>query len=306
MSAAFDKIQHSVKYIPDMRPISCHEDTQPRRISSTEKTCFVLFVCSWLCLVGLVAQLAAQPTRNAAIALWSQGKVAFGVFVPNEGTRQKPLYTKAGGEKLAGNPLYDFVFLNLEGGYDQAAVDGIASGLGVASANRKTLIVRVPAFHADADNGRTRLREVFTAGADGITFPHVESLDEARAIIAAARAEKIDVWSRANPTGQKILMLMIEDPDAVAEAGAFAELDGYSILACGIGSLTQALGGNREAGEAGTQKVLAETRRTRLVNMLTATTADVEKRVKEGFLAILAQGQDADAAIKIGRSTVGR
>ena len=198
------------------------------------------------------------------------------------------------------------MFLNLEGGYDQAAVDGIASGLGVTTTNRKTLIVRVPAFHADADAGRTRIREVFAAGADGITFPHVDSLDEARAIIAAARAEKIDVWSRGTAKGQKILMLMIEDPNAVTQAGAFADLDGYSILACGIGSLTQALGGNREAGEAGTQKVLAETKRTRLVNMLTATTADVEKRVKEGFLAILAQGQDPDAAIKIGRSTVGR
>jgi hypothetical protein len=40
--------------------------------------------------------------------------------------------------------------------------------------------------------------------------------------------------------------------------------------------------------------------------MLTATTQDVEKRVKEGFLAILAQGQDPDAAIKIGRAAAGR
>ena len=36
--------------------------------------------------------------------------------------------------------------------------------------------------------------------------------------------------------------------------------------------------------------------------MLTATTQDVEQRVKEGFLALLAQGQSPDEAIKIGRA----
>ena len=101
-------------------------------------------------------------------------------------------------------------------------------------------------------------------------------------------------------------MLMLEDPKAVAEAAAFANLKGYSILACGIGSLTQALKGDRAGGEAGTQKVLAETRRVKLVNMLTATTDDVEKRVKEGFLGILAQSRDPDAAIKLGRTAAGR
>jgi citrate lyase beta subunit len=260
-----------------------------------------------LVVLGSAVHLAVQSTaQSAALTLWTQGKTAFGVFVPNEGSRQKPLYTKAGGDRLAANPLYDFAFLNLEGGYESAAVEAMASAFRSGGTNRKTLIVRVPAFHSDPAAGRARIREVFGAGADGITFPHVETLAEAREIIAATREEKIDVWSRTNRKGLKILMLMIEDPDALVDATAFADLDGYSILACGIGSLTQALGGNREAAEAGTQKILTETRRTNLVNMLTATTQDVEKRVKEGFLAILAQGQDPDAAIKIGRAAAGR
>jgi 2-keto-3-deoxy-L-rhamnonate aldolase RhmA len=164
----------------------------------------------------------------------------------------------------------------------------------------------VPAFHEDAVLGRVRIKDVFAAGADGITFPHVESLDEAKQILTAVNAEKIDVWSPATPTGEKLVMMMIEDPKALTEATEFANLKGYSILACGIGSLTQALGGNREGAEAGTQRILAETKRVKLVNMLTATTEDVEKRVKEGFLAILAQGKDADGAIKIGRASAGR
>jgi hypothetical protein len=281
-------------------------------------------------LAGLVlaTHLSAQGKhQNAVIDLWMEGKPAFGVFVPNEnappprpprpegapdagsaqgGARPKPLYTRAGGEKLAANPLYDFVFLNLEGSYDGAAVKAIAEGLrssGVQS--RKTLIVRIPAFHDEPDQARNRVREIFAAGGDGVTFPHVQSLDEARRILEIFQQERIDVWSTVSPKGEKLAMLMIEDPVALAQVTELANLKGYSILACGIGSLTQALKGDRAGAEAGTQKVLAETKRVRLVNMLTATTADVEQRVKQGFLAILAQGQNADQAITMGRALAG-
>ena len=266
-----------------------------------------------------VAPAAAQQSSNPLVTLWSQGKPAFGVFVPNEAPRPaaprgdgaprerpKPVYTEAGGEKLAANPLYDYVFLNLEGAYDSAAVKAMAAGLRKGTGARKALIVRVPAFHEDPAQGRVRMREVFAAGADGITFPHVESLDEGRQILAAAEAEKINVWSPANPKGDKILMMMLEDPKAVSQAAEFANLKGYSVLACGIGSLRGALKGDAAGAEAGTQKVLAETKRAKLPNMLTATTQDVEQRLKEGFLGILAQGQNADEAIAIGRKLAGR
>jgi hypothetical protein len=273
--------------------------------------------------IAWATETVAQRSGHPLVDLWSQNKPAFGVFVPNEaprnpgggpaggagqGQRPKPLYTEAGGEKLAGNALYDYVFLNLEGAYDSAAVQAIASGLrkGATAARKVSLIVRVPAFHEDAAAGRVRIREVFAAGGDGITFPHVETLDEAGQILAAARAEKINVWSPSNPKGDKLLMMMLEDPAAVAQAAEFANLNGYSILACGIGSLRGALKGDTAGAEAGVQKVLAETRRAKLVNMLTATTQDVEQRVKEGFLGILAQGQDPDGAIKLGRAAAGR
>jgi 2-keto-3-deoxy-L-rhamnonate aldolase RhmA len=177
---------------------------------------------------------------------------------------------------------------------------------GASPTRRVALIVRVPAFHEDAAAGRARLRDVFAAGADGITFPHVESVGEARQILAAAQEEKINVWSPANPGGDKLLMMMLEDPAAVSQAAAFANLRGYSILACGIGSLRGALKGDSAGAEAGVQQVLAETKRAKLVNMLTATTEDAEQRVKEGFLAILAQGQNQDEAITIGRAAAGR
>ena len=279
--------------------------------------------------IAFSPSIFAQGSSHPLIDLWRQGKPAFGVFVPNEaprdpnaapgrggagprgggqGPRAKPVYTEAGGEKLAANPLYDYVFLNLEGAYDSAAVKAMAAGLrkGATAARRVSLIVRVPAFHENPAEGRAHIREVFAAGGDGITFPHVETLDEAKQILAAVQAEKINVWSPGNPKGDKILMMMLEDPAAVAEAAEFANLKGYSLLACGIGSLRGALKGDAAGAEAGVQKVLAETKRAKLVNMLTATTEDAEQRVNEGFLGILAQGPDPDGAIKIGRAAAKR
>jgi len=259
---------------------------------------------------------AAAPSHGL-VELWAQGKPAFGVYAPNEnpgprGQRGQPpqpaVYTRAGGEKLAMNPLYDYVFLNLEGRYDADAVKAMADGLRSPNAvSRKAMIVRIPPIDKDgAAVTRARVKEILALGADGVTIPHVTSLDEAKLAISFFQDAKANVWSPSNPAGRTIAMLMLEDPGAVAQAKEIADLKGYSILACGIGSLSQALGGDRAGAEAGTQKVLAEAKRARLADMLTANPQDVAQRVKEGFLALLMQGPTADEAITIGRAAAGR
>jgi 2-keto-3-deoxy-L-rhamnonate aldolase RhmA len=267
--------------------------------------------------VLLVLPISAQRPPNPLVALWNEGKPAFGVFVPDErppvrrqGPRPLPrppaVYTREGAQKLAANPLYDFVFLNLEERYDAAAVKAVAEGLRNSSGARKAFIVRIPTIEDEgADAARDRVREVFALGADGVTIPHVRNVDEARLAIRFFQTAKVNVWSPSTPKGDKIAMLMLEDPGAVAQADQIADLKGYSVLACGIGSLTRAVG-DRRAAEAGTQKVLSETKRVKLPNMLTATDLDVEQRLKEGFLGILAIGDKADEAIKRGRAAAGR
>lgn len=171
----------------------------------------------------------------------------------------------------------------------------------------KALIVRIPSIAREgAEVTRSRVREVLAMGADGVTIPHVRNVDEARQAVDFFRDAGANVWSPANPGGDKIAMLMLEDSGAVAGAREIADIPGYSVLATGIGSLRAALGGDSAAAEAGTQKVLVETRRTGLVNMLTANSRDVEQRIREGFLGLLMQGAEADAAIRIGRATAAR
>jgi 2-keto-3-deoxy-L-rhamnonate aldolase RhmA len=267
--------------------------------------------------IALAARGAAQTHQNAVIDLWAQGKPAFGVYAPNEnpgprGARGQPpppaVYTREGGEKLAMNPLYDFVFLNLEGSYDPAAVRAMAAGLRSPRASgRKMLLVRIPPIDKDgAAAAKVRVKEVLDAGADGVTIPQIRNLEEARQALGFFRDANANVWSPNHPRGEKLAMLMLEDPAAVAQAKEIAALDGISILACGIGSLAQALGGDRAGAEAGTQKVLQEAKAARIPDMLTANTQDVARRVKEGFLALLMQGPTADEAIRAGRAVAGR
>lgn len=263
--------------------------------------------------------IEAQGSRPAVFDVWTNRQPAFGIYVPNENPGRRgqagqpatppagPPYSAAGAERLAANPLYDFLFLNLEGSYDAAHVRAVVDGLRRAGARRRALLVRIPPISAaGAETTAARVKEILDLGADGITLPHIRSIDEARQAIGFFAAAGANVWSPANPKGRTIAMLMLEDPDAVAGAAAIADLPGFSILACGIGSLRSALGGDRDAAEAGTQRVLAETKRAGLVNMLTANTRDVEQRVKEGFLALLMQGPTADEAIRLGRAAAGR
>ncbi len=266
-------------------------------------------------VMGLVTATAASAqTRPATLDLWAAGKATFGVFVPDENpaprgpNRGPAVYTKAGGEKLAANPLIDFVFLNLEGHYDRDAVMAISEGLGKkGTPGRKLMLVRIPSLaEAGPAVTLTRIKEILAMGADGITLPHVENLDQGRQAISLFADARANVWSAANPTGNAVAMLMLEDPGAVAQAKDIADIGGYSVLACGIGSLTGALKGDRAAAEKGNQEILSETKRVKLVNMLTAGENDIAQRVKEGFGALLAQGRDTDAVIKIGRAAAGR
>ena len=172
-------------------------------------------------VAAVVLALACSARANAQVLdLWPQGKVAFGVYAPSEAERGKPpVYTADGAAKAAANPLYDYVFLNLEGAYDPAAVK--AYGEGLKKASRKTLIVRIPPISKDgADATRARVKEIFDAGADGVTIPHIRDLDEAKLALSFFTAAKANVWSPSNPKGTKLAMLMLEDPesDRAAEA----------------------------------------------------------------------------------------
>ncbi|MGY8778267.1 MAG: aldolase/citrate lyase family protein [Longimicrobiales bacterium] len=259
-----------------------------------------------------MGEVASPVEQSSLIQLWSQGTPAFGIFVPSEGERGArgpdgerlpPIHTSAGGAQHGANPILDYLFLNLEGSYNVEAVAAIAEGMASVD-SPLTLLVRIPPISADgADAARSRVAEAIAAGADGIVMPHVRSPEEARQ--AVSFFAEYDVWSPMNPEGTVLVMLMIEDPGALEAAQEIADVQGYSVLACGIGSLSAALG-DRVAGEAGNMVVLDHAIRVGLPDMITANSDDVAQRIEEGFLGLLMNGPEADAHIAVGRAAAGR
>jgi len=263
---------------------------------------------------GEAVMTALESPQLPLIELWKAGTPAFGIFAPSDrpmrgpdGEFQPPVYSVEGGMRMAANPLLDYVFLNLEPAWDPAAVAAIREGLDSPDrVSDKALLVRIPPISEDGEEAaRERVHTALAAGADGIVMPHVRSVDEARLAISFFEEVDADVWSPSNPDGTVLAMLMIEDPGALEQAAEIADVPGYSVLACGIGSLTRALG-DREAGEAGNQEVLAQAKRVGLPDMITANDQNVAQRIEEGFLGLLMNGPDADAHIEIGRSAAGR
>lgn len=273
-----------------------------------------LLACALFSLTGVARSADVNthaPLRDRGlIELWASGQPAFGQFVTqvqdDAGSQEPPRYSVQTGRDLAANPLLDYAFLSLEQHYDAGSVRSIATGLGSGTENAAMpLLVRIPPISVDGvDAARARVQEVLALGADGVVIPHVLSAGEAR--IAISFFEDVEVWSPDNPDGDVIAMLIVEDPDVLAELEEIADMPGYSALVCGIGSLTSALGGDREAAEVIAMEVLEVSQRAGLVDLMTVDTASVARRVEQGFLALLAYGPNSNEAIRLGRAAAGR
>lgn len=246
------------------------------------------------------AQTSEANSPASLIELWAAGQTAFGQYVTGVP------YTVETGRNLAANPLLDYAFLNLEQEYNINSALDLAEGLrSGTTGTAMDLLVRIPPMsEAGVEASRARVNELLAMGANGVVFPHVRSAEEAR--MAVSFFEDVNVWSPDNPEGDIIVMLMLETPEVFAELEEIANIPNYSALACGIGSLTRALGGDRETAEKLNLDVLAQSQRAGMADMITANTESVARRVDEGFLGLLVYGPTANDVIRLGRVAAGR
>ena len=267
-----------------------------------------------LTLVGLVHATTAQTGSVSAVGLgllelWKAGRPGFGLYVSqptSDSDEEHPVYTVETGRALAKNTLLDFAFLSLEQHYDFASARNVAQGLRSGGPNSsQALLVRIPPISEDGvAAARSRVAELVALGVNGVVIPHVLTLEEARE--AVAFFDGMDVWSPANPEGTLIAMLIVEDPEVFDDLQTIADIPGYSALVCGIGSLTAALDGDREAAEKINLQVLKTSTEAGMADLITVNEASIEQRIEQGFLGLLAYGETADKALLLGRGIVGR
>jgi len=185
---------------------------------------------------------------NSALERLSRNEVSIGV-----GLRQARTVDIAKIMKTAG---FDWLFIDLE--HNSMSVD-IAVQIAVAALDTGIApLARVPTMDL---NLATRFLD---GGGLGIVMPHVDTADEARAIVDRLKyppighrsttgalphfdfAPPADGYAEATLNAATMITVMIETPQAVENADAIAAVDGVDALLIGSSDLTAEMGIHRQ------------------------------------------------------------
>lgn len=276
---------------------------------------------------------------NPYIALMESGKPAFGVFSANVSLRA--------GASMSGSGL-DFVIVDMEHSpFDPTRLEsyivGMTSKSDVAKNGLKVRtapFVRVPA--AGREQLQFILKQVLDLGPLGVVVPHVDSAEDARAMVQACRfpqlkgvpdyepqgkrgvgygwaarqwglsggeyAERADLWP-LDPKGELALWVMIESEPAIENIRAIAAVPGIGGLFIGPSDLAFSLGVplGDPAVETAIEKVVAAAKEAKVPLGTLCGGSEVEKRLAQGF-RFLAVGSDGGVsgsvqdAVKKGRA----
>ncbi|MEQ9398774.1 MAG: aldolase/citrate lyase family protein [Longimicrobiales bacterium] len=267
-------------------------------------------VLALACLLGLAAcggdappaegDDTSEPAMTSAgsgpeglARMLAEGDAVFGIFSGD--------HTREAGMAMAANRETDFVFYSLETGpFDIPAMEAYMAGMAEASGTMGThpVLLRVPPPH-DAEATRGHVAQGLAAGIDGVVYPHVQNADQAR---LAVQAMGDGVWP-ADPSGDLINVLIIEDQEGIANARAILEAGGISVAIPGPGDLRRAYEGDMEAVESAIQQVLTLCLELDVACGITAGVDDIGDRLSQGFRVIIVTQPEA---LAVGRAAAGR
>uniref|UniRef100_UPI003100EC58 HpcH/HpaI aldolase family protein n=1 Tax=Neorhizobium sp. EC2-8 TaxID=3129230 RepID=UPI003100EC58 len=181
---------------------------------------------------------------------------------------------------------YDFVVIDQE----HAPLDRAITDLMIFAARASNIapMVRVPELNAAS------ILNALDCGAMGIMVPHVNSVEKAQAVVQSCRyaggsrgfagLTRASTWGSvggvqhmAMQDRQVACIVMIEDQDAVDQAGAIARVDGVDALFIGRGDLTASFGNDPEAGRKVAEistKVAAAAREANVPLLMLPTSPD--------------------------------
>ncbi len=287
----------------------------------------------------LPAEDEPAPRINRFVDLMESGRPAFGVFSSNVSLRA--------GASIAGSGL-DFVIVDMEHSpYDPTRLEAYLVGMtSKAEVLKNGLQMRTAPFIRVPAAGREQLqfiiKQVLDLGPVGIVVPHVDTPEDALAMVQACRfpqlkdapdheprgkrgvgygwaarqwgldggtyAERADLWP-LDPKGELVLWVMVESASAVAHIREIAATPGIGGLFVGPSDLAFSLGVplGDPAVEVAIEKVVAAAEETGVPLGTLCGGAEVERRLAQGF-NFLAVGSDGgisggvQEALKKGRA----
>jgi 4-hydroxy-2-oxoheptanedioate aldolase len=184
------------------------------------------------------------------------------------------------------------------------------------------VLVRIPA------NGREMnqwmAKQILDTGGMGVVTPHIENAAQARNVVQATRypqregaadfrpegqrgsgagnavrllgvgfadyMAKADVWP-LDPAGEIFNLLLIENGEGVANVKEIVRVPGVSAVAAAPGDLGSFYAGDRAKVEQAIQTVADACTEVRMICGITASAADAERRIAQGFTLLI--GDDA-------------
>ena len=185
-----------------------------------------------------------------------------------------------------------FVFYSLERGpFDIPRMQDYMRGLreGADEKPPHPLVLRIPPIGEDENGARKRVRQGLEAGVAAIVFPHVTTVAHAA---VAVRAMGSDLWP-ANPNGNLVNFLIIEDRAGVENAQNIVKTPGVSVVFAGPGDLRRAYNRDMEAVEKAIQTILAACLDAGVPCGITAGPRDITKRLEQGFRVIIVTRPEA-------------
>lgn len=178
--------------------------------------------------------------------------------------------------------------------FDRAAIDGCVMA---ARAGGKDVLVRLPATAPE------HVLNALDCGATGIVAPHIRSAGEARALVATCRygaggrgyagssraagyTTRTMAQNLAAAAERVVVIAQVEDPEAIEDIDAIAQVDGIDALFVGRADLTVAYGAASQDDPAVVAAVeavcVAGRRHGRRVGMFLAREADVPHWAERG------------------------
>ncbi len=237
---------------------------------------------------------ASPADPSTIIELLEAGQPVFGMFAPEQ--------SADGGVAAAANTETDFIFYSLESGpWDIPTMErfmaSMAEAAGPEGAHPVTL--RIPPIRDDREAARVHLAEGLAAGVGGLVLPHVESADE---VALASEVVGDRLWP-ANPDGDVLNVILIEDQAGVEIADQIVAAPGVGVAIPGPGDLRRAYEGDMEAVENAIQRVLAACKEFDVPCGITAGPDDIATRLEQGFRMIIVTRPEA---LAVGLSASGR
>ena len=298
--------------------------------------------CAALLSLPLAAQApppAFPATGNVIGTHWSRvvnvaaaGKVIFGSF-----TGKAPDDAAAASR----NPLADFWLYDMEHTpFDMESFrTWLQFTLDTAALRRPGPAVMTPVLVRIPANGREMnqwmAKQILDTGGLGVVTPHIETAAQARNVVQATRyrqaegardfepegqrgsgagnavrflgvpfadyMRKADVWP-LDPDGEIFNLLLIENGEGVKNVGEIVRVRGVSAVAAAPGDLNAYHSGDRTKVEHDIQTIVDACKAAKMICGITASAADVERRLTQGFTLIIGD----DAMIRAGHKLAGR